>query len=243
MLIMEGPGAVGSSSSSAMAETGSSSLASSCHEQSQLEAGILEQPQFEIPSLVRLNVGGTIFATTVDTLTQRDTDSMLAVMFSGRHRLHMDAKEGAVFIDRDGTHFRHILNWLRDGTVPILDMPAYQELLREAEYYQLMGLVENITPLLCKKDEDDNTKPEMTRRDVIKCLQFGKVRLRGVNLSGQNLSKLDLSNVDLSHTRLINTFFSRAKLTNADFSHTEADGANFYYANLLSCQFTGMSQL
>lgn len=243
LLIMEGPGAVGSSSPAAMAETGSSSLDSSCHEQSQLEAGIHELPHFEIPSLVRLNVGGTIFVTTVDTLTQRDTDSMLAVMFSGRHRLHMDAKEGAVFIDRDGTHFRHILNWLRDGTVPILDMPAYQELLREAEYYQLMGLVENITPLLCKKDEDDNTKPEMTRRDVIKCLQFGKVRLRGVNLSGQNLSKLDLSNVDLSHTRLINTFFSRAKLTNADFSHTEADGANFYYANLLSCQFTGMSQL
>lgn len=30
------------------------------------------------------------FATTVDTLCQRETESMLAVMFSGRHKLHMD---------------------------------------------------------------------------------------------------------------------------------------------------------
>lgn len=67
--------------------------------------------QLEMPSVVRLNVGGMMFSTTVDTLTQRDTYSMLAVMFSGRHRLHMDSKKGAVFIDRDGTHFRHILNW------------------------------------------------------------------------------------------------------------------------------------
>jgi uncharacterized protein YjbI with pentapeptide repeats len=96
--------------------------------------------------------------------------------------------------------------------------------------------------LLCKKDEDDNTKPEMSRRDVIKCLQFGKVRLRGVNLSGQNLSKLDLSNVDLSHTHLINTFFSRAQLQHSDFTGSEANGANFHYANLYSCQFTGIGR-
>lgn len=211
---------------------------SSEHKEAQPDAG----EKFEMPSVVRLNVGGMTFATTVDTLTQRDTDSMLAVMFSGRHRLHMDSKKGAVFIDRDGTQFRHILNWLRDGVIPMLEIPAYQELLREAEYYQLMGLVECLTPLLCKKDEDDNTKPEMSRRDVIKYLQFGKVRLRGVNLSGQNLSKLDLSNVDLSHTRLINTFFSRAELQKSDFTGCEANGANFHYANLSSCQFTGISR-
>lgn len=217
---------------------GISSLGSAEHEDARPDSGF-EVKKFEMPSVVHLNVGGMMFATTVDTLTQRDTDSMLAVMFSGRHRLHMDSKEGAVFIDRDGTHFRHILNWLRDGVIPMLEISAYQELHREAEYYQVMGLVENITPFLCKKDEDDNTKPEMSRRDVIKCLQFGKMRLRGVNLSGQNLSKLDLSNVDLSYTHLINTFFSRAKLHNSDFTGSEANGANFHYADLFSSQFSG----
>jgi hypothetical protein len=83
-----------------------SSLESSEHGDARSDA-----EQLEMPSVVRLNVGGMMFSTTVDTLTQRDTYSMLAVMFSGRHRLHMDSKKGAVFIDRDGTHFRHILNW------------------------------------------------------------------------------------------------------------------------------------
>lgn len=32
---------------------------------------------------------------------------------------------------------RHILNWLRDGALPTLDHADSQELLREAEYFQL----------------------------------------------------------------------------------------------------------
>jgi len=46
--------------------------------------------------------------------------------------------QGYVFVDRDGKHFRHILNWLRDGVVPTLEESQYSELLREAEYYQLL---------------------------------------------------------------------------------------------------------
>lgn len=46
--------------------------------------------------------------------------------------------QGYVFVDRDGEHFRHILNWLRDGVVPVLKDNDYTELLREAEYYQLI---------------------------------------------------------------------------------------------------------
>jgi hypothetical protein len=46
--------------------------------------------------------------------------------------------QGAVFVDRDGKHFRHILNWLRDGSIPALSESEYQQLLKEAEYYQLL---------------------------------------------------------------------------------------------------------
>ena len=46
--------------------------------------------------------------------------------------------QGYVFVDRDGKHFRHILNWLRDGVVPTLTDAEYSELIREAEYYQLL---------------------------------------------------------------------------------------------------------
>ncbi|GAB4857228.1 FH protein interacting protein fip2 [Ancistrocladus abbreviatus] len=89
-------------------------------------------------SIVRLNIGGKKFCTTVDTLTQREPDSMLAAMFSGRHTVCPDSNKGYVFVDRDGKHFRHILNWLRDGVVPALKDWEYSELLREAEYYQLL---------------------------------------------------------------------------------------------------------
>lgn len=37
--------------------------------------------------------GGKKFSTTVDTLTQREPDSMLAAMFSGRHTVCQDAEK------------------------------------------------------------------------------------------------------------------------------------------------------
>ena len=56
-------------------------------------------------STVKLNVGGKIYKTTLDTL-RKDPDSMLCAMFSGRHELKPDEEDGAYFIDRDGKLFR-----------------------------------------------------------------------------------------------------------------------------------------
>ncbi|XP_042512129.1 FH protein interacting protein FIP2 [Macadamia integrifolia] len=194
-------------------------------------------------SFIRLNIGGKKFCTTVDTLTQREPDSMLAAMFSGRHTVSQDPEKGFVFVDRDGKHFRHILNWLRDGVVPTLKDLEYPELLREAEYYQLLGLVEGIHAVLNgSKDEDDDAKmdmTELTRTDIIKCIQSKRVRFRGVNLSGLDLSKLDLSFVDFSYACLRNVFFSRANLQSAKFLVVEAEGSNFHNAILRECQFMG----
>ncbi|XLU34693.1 hypothetical protein S245_070759, partial [Arachis hypogaea] len=47
------------------------------------------------------HIGGKKFCTTTDTLTQREPDSMLAAMFSGRHTLFLDSDKGYVFVDRD----------------------------------------------------------------------------------------------------------------------------------------------
>jgi hypothetical protein len=66
---------------------------------------------------------------------------MLASLFSGRFETQID-DNGAVFIDRDPTHFRHILNYLRDGTVPAdLEQLGRQELMREADFFGLPELV------------------------------------------------------------------------------------------------------
>ncbi|KAM1078833.1 hypothetical protein ACFX2I_013625 [Malus domestica] len=190
-------------------------------------------------SLIRLNIGGKKFCTTIDTLTHREPDSMLAAMFSGRHSLCQDAEKGYVFLDRDGKHFRHILNWLRDGVVPTLKDSIYSELLREAEYYQLLGLMDGINAVLNTKREDEELDTELTRTDIIKCIQSDRVRFRGVNLSGLDLSKLDLSLVDFSYACLKNVFFSRANLQCAKFKDADAEGAIFHNATLRECEFTG----
>ncbi|XP_041353827.1 uncharacterized protein LOC121371763 [Gigantopelta aegis] len=98
---------------------------------------------------IKLDVGGHVYTTSVLTLT-RDPDSMLAAMFSGRHELKRE-EDGSVFIDRDGTHFRHILNYLRDGGLNIDSLPRSRQVLRElrneAIYYQLHNLVQQIEKL------------------------------------------------------------------------------------------------
>lgn len=45
--------------------------------------------------------------------------------------------QGTIFLDRDGKHFRHILNWLRDASIPYPNNALYHELLQEADYFQL----------------------------------------------------------------------------------------------------------
>ncbi|XP_058737198.1 FH protein interacting protein FIP2-like isoform X1 [Vicia villosa] len=195
--------------------------------------------QSDTSSVLRLNIGGKKFSTTIDTMTHREPESMLAAMFSGRHTLPQDPHKGYVFVDRDGTHFRHILNWLRDGVVPTLEEAEYAELLREAEYYQLLGLVDGIQDVLNKRKEDDELRTELTRTDIIKCIQSDKVRFRGVNLSGIDLSKLDLSFVDFSYACLKNVFFSRVNLQCAKFRDVDAEGSIFHNANLRECEFTG----
>ncbi|KAG6437428.1 hypothetical protein SASPL_102345 [Salvia splendens] len=192
---------------------------------------------------------GKKFCTTIDTLTQREPDSMLAVMFSGRHTVCQDSDKGYVFVDRDGKHFRHILNWLRDGVFPSMTEAEYSELLREAEYFQLLGLMDEINASLVKRKEETEMGTELTRIDIIKCSQSEKVRFRGVNLSGLDLSKLDLSFVDFSYACLKNVFFSRANLQCAKFRDVDAEASIFHNATLREfyrfgcligrCEFTG----
>lgn len=89
---------------------------------------------------VRLNVGGVLFYSTLRVLTRQD--SLLKDMFSGKKEVFTD-KEGWILIDRNGKHFGSILHFLRDGTVSLpKGRQALLELLNEAKYYLLQGLVE-----------------------------------------------------------------------------------------------------
>ncbi|KAJ1429910.1 BTB/POZ protein [Ochromonadaceae sp. CCMP2298] len=95
--------------------------------------------------IVNLNVGGVRVTTSLTTLN-RFPDSMIGCMFSGRHALPK-GEDGHFFIDRDGTHFRHILNFLRspEGFKVPGGADEKEELRRECEYYgidQLMAMMD-----------------------------------------------------------------------------------------------------
>jgi hypothetical protein len=92
---------------------------------------------------IMLDIGGQKFTTTLTTLT-RFPDTMIGAMFSGRHDLKID-ESGAFFIDRDGRHFCHILNFLRspEGHVLNLESNVKEELKNEALFY---GLSERMFP-------------------------------------------------------------------------------------------------
>ena len=97
-----------------------------------------------IPSMVKLNVGGHYFTTSLQTLI-KDPNSMLAVMFSGEFDMK-PAEDGAFFIDRDGTHFRFILYYLRTGQLSLPEgATALKELEAEAKFYQIQGILAELS--------------------------------------------------------------------------------------------------
>ncbi|KAK4524606.1 hypothetical protein GAYE_SCF04G2507 [Galdieria yellowstonensis] len=107
-------------------------------------------------AVVKLNVGGKYFETTVDTLTKY-SDSMLFAWFSGKYAVQTD-ENGYVFLDRDGDRFRHILNYLRCGTVHIgEDIHLLGEILEEAEYFGLENLAQQLKEAIfhCRLKQDE----------------------------------------------------------------------------------------
>ena len=110
-------------------------------EQQSIDAMSKKLDQVHFSSTVKLNVGGQHFTTSVQTLT-KDPNSMLAAMFSGRFDMK-PSEDGSFFIDRDGTHFRFILNFLRTGKLTLPEgATCTKELEEEAEFYQIQGLID-----------------------------------------------------------------------------------------------------
>lgn len=92
-----------------------------------------------------LNVGGTYFETRASTLARH---ACYFTEFSFRD-------EGStVFIDRDPTHFRHVLNFLRGSLTHPSTRIEIQELIHEAVFYALDGLVTNLQARLPRAEHD-----------------------------------------------------------------------------------------
>ncbi|CCD68452.1 BTB domain-containing protein [Caenorhabditis elegans] len=95
---------------------------------------------------IRLNIGGTIFETSKSTLTK--FDGFFKTLLETDIPIQKD-DSNCIFIDRSPRHFEKILNYLRDGAdVDLLpeSEKEVREILKEAQFYLLEGLME-----LCKR--------------------------------------------------------------------------------------------
>jgi len=89
--------------------------------------------------LVKLNVGGIVYETSGSTLLV-DHESILPRMLRDYYA-RAPAGDRTLFIDRDGHRFGNILNYLRNGTVWLDDLPSLHALREEATYFCLESLV------------------------------------------------------------------------------------------------------
>ena len=93
--------------------------------------------------IIEINVGGLLFMTTYETISQKidGNENYFSLLLSGRFDVLKD-KEGRIFIDRDGSYFKYILNYLRaSGVVDKIAFPKDESIIEslkiEFEYYNL----------------------------------------------------------------------------------------------------------
>ncbi|XGW19375.1 hypothetical protein V3C99_003308 [Haemonchus contortus] len=91
---------------------------------------------------VVLNVGGEKFSTSQKTLGRKIPGEDFSFFNS------LDCTGGEVFIDRDSTVFKYILNYLRNGRIVFPNDALTKVLLSlEAKFYGLVGLHNVLAPL------------------------------------------------------------------------------------------------
>ena len=149
-------------------------------------------------------------------------------MFSGKYNVEKD-EDGRYFIDRDGTHFRYILNFLRDGStyIPFNNKQLVDELYEEVKFYQ-------IEKLLARLEEERNLSPECCKIDymaLIKLLNFSKKPMQAPWI---NLSKMHLSYLDFSKWNLMGSDLSKITGIEISFRQAKLSGWIFADANIKS---------
>uniref|UniRef100_A0A8C5R759 Potassium channel tetramerization domain containing 2 n=1 Tax=Leptobrachium leishanense TaxID=445787 RepID=A0A8C5R759_9ANUR len=118
---------------------------------------------------VRLNVGGTYFVSTKQTLC-REPKSFLYRLCQEDPDLDSDKDEtGAYLIDRDPTYFGPILNYLRHGKL-ILDKELAEEgVLEEAEFYNIASLVRLVKERIRDNENRTSQGPVKHVYRVLQC--------------------------------------------------------------------------
>jgi hypothetical protein len=109
---------------------------------------------------IKLNVGGVLFETTVDTLTH-EKDTFFSAIMSQRFDVQRD-NHGILFIDRNPKWFYLILDHMRGidvrGRIAILSPQERDELAEEVDFYQI-GSMFRFFPDYIHMDSFDQCSP------------------------------------------------------------------------------------
>ena len=188
---------------------------------------------------ITLDIGGYKCSTSLLTL-RAEPESILGTLFSGRHPIRKE-NDGSVFIDRDGTHFRIILNYLRGGITSSEQLPdnklLLSELLTEVNYYQLKGLEKII------KSEEKEFMKVITKKEIFDFIEATPtgafvttkaLSFRNSKLIGLRLEDIIFKHpVDFSGSSLMKTTFTRCYFfPNVQYSF---DRANLNWCKFDSC--------
>ncbi len=134
----------------------------------------------KVADTVRLNVGGTCFVTTRDTLCKYPA-SMLGAMFRGDIPAAVD-ETGAYFIDRDGALFGYILNFLRSSQLKVPPGFAHLEQLAvEADFFQIEPLTAAVNQSIPSMRKKQLPQPNMRKVAALwnhRDMQGGKSYIR-----------------------------------------------------------------
>jgi hypothetical protein len=113
------------------------------------EVAAMQTHQAAHDGRVDLNIGGFRFETSVQTL-RRVPHAFFDAYFSGRYAQDVCA-DGSIFVDRDGEHFGHFLEYMRDGVISVAEPSArpsislLRALKREFGFYCIELCAEHLT--------------------------------------------------------------------------------------------------
>ncbi|XP_060562163.1 BTB/POZ domain-containing protein KCTD5-like [Ruditapes philippinarum] len=123
---------------------------------------------------IKLNVGGTVFMTTRTTLS-KDSNSFLFRLIQDEPDLNTDKdNNGAYLIDRDGTYFGPVLNYLRHGKLVYNKDLAEEGILEEAEFYNITDLIKLVKEKIRERDAKQN---QTYMKNVYRVLQCSEEEL------------------------------------------------------------------
>eukprot|EP00475_Leptophrys_vorax_P002766 TRINITY_DN1155_c0_g1_i3.p1 TRINITY_DN1155_c0_g1~~TRINITY_DN1155_c0_g1_i3.p1 ORF type:complete len:470 (+),score=115.37 TRINITY_DN1155_c0_g1_i3:95-1504(+) len=217
----------------------------------EIEKAQVSKVKVELPSVVKLNVQGTMFATSKSTL-ESEPQSILALLASGKHLSNAeqpgDFHDGStLFIDRDPDIFKFIMNWLvycksnqeMEYASVFNDLTRTQmvQLKLEAQHFRLTKLCEVLGVDNGNNGEDDEKKApaavglkRLKPRNLHSLKKLSQEYVDSLlwdDAKSRNFRRRDVSQLIFAGASLNYTYFIDCRAVQADFAGCTFDGVDF----------------